>query len=237
MRFVRVREDMPVGTDILTLRAFPRDRIKIRPFERTHDHKYFRLREINDTYVQVLLDQSIDELVDRDVPQNLLKFRIECASRTDEMSQLAVTVYIEDINDHAPVFENAPYAVTVDESTPVGTTIYQMIAAFDRDKPNTPNSDVQFTLNEMPMGGKEGGSEGGSFFALESPHRPSVVLRRQLDYDNGMRQFEMVVVAMVSDGCSIHGFEIIIWRFTGCAGSRNDAEPGEYNFQCSCRGQ
>lgn len=76
---------MHIGADILTLRAFPRDRIKIKGIDRSHDHKYFKLREINATYVQVLLDKSIDDLVDRDVPQNLLKFRIECASRNDEV--------------------------------------------------------------------------------------------------------------------------------------------------------
>jgi hypothetical protein len=31
-----------------------------------------------------------------------------------------VTVYVEDINDHAPQFINVPYHVTVDELTPTG---------------------------------------------------------------------------------------------------------------------
>jgi hypothetical protein len=35
-------------------------------------------------------------------------------------SSLSVTVYVEDVNDHAPVFVAAPYHVTVDELTPVG---------------------------------------------------------------------------------------------------------------------
>jgi hypothetical protein len=35
-------------------------------------------------------------------------------------SHLSVTVYVEDINDHAPQFVDAPYHVTVDELTPVG---------------------------------------------------------------------------------------------------------------------
>lgn len=35
-------------------------------------------------------------------------------------SSLSVTVYVEDINDHAPIFVGAPYHVTVDELTPVG---------------------------------------------------------------------------------------------------------------------
>lgn len=104
---------------------------------------------------------------------------------------MAVTVYIEDINDHYPQFQNIPYEVIVDESTPIGTTIFQGISAFDRDKPNTPNSDVQFSL------GAEN-SPGGPYFALESPHRPSVVLRRQLDYDDGIRHFSVPIVASVN---------------------------------------
>lgn len=105
---------------------------------------------------------------------------------------LAVTVYIEDINDHYPQFQNVPYKVNVDESTPVGTTIFQGISAFDRDKPNTPNSDVQFSLGADNF-------PGGPYFALESPHRPSLVLRRQLDYDDGIRQFSVPIVASVNE--------------------------------------
>lgn len=31
-----------------------------------------------------------------------------------------MTVYIEDVNDNVPVFQDTPYEVTVDELTPVG---------------------------------------------------------------------------------------------------------------------
>lgn len=113
-------------------------------------------------------------------------------------------MYIEDINDHYPIFENTPYFVSVDESTPIGTTIFQGISAFDRDKPNTPNSDVQFIL------GHDGATSGGSYFSLETPHRPSVVLRRHLDYDEGVRKFEIPVYATVRNTKSscgkIHSF-------------------------------
>lgn len=104
---------------------------------------------------------------------------------------MTVTVYIEDVNDHTPKFLNLPYTVYVDEATPIGTAIYQQVAAFDRDKPNTPNSDVQYTM------GVQDHDPGGPFFALESPHRPSVILRRQLDFDEGKRMFEIPIVASV----------------------------------------
>lgn len=90
VRFIRVREDMHVGGDILTLRAFPRDRVKIKGIDRSQDYKFFRLNELNDTNIQVLLDKSIDDLVDRDVPQNLLKFKIECSSREGRNEEVII---------------------------------------------------------------------------------------------------------------------------------------------------
>lgn len=195
VRFIRVREDMNVGSDILTLRAYPRDSIKIKGVDRSSDYKFFKLLEINNTFVQVLLDKTLDDLVDRDVPQNLLKFKIECSSRdgrNEEASSLVITVYIEDINDHFPKFKNLPYKINVDESTPVGSTVFQGISAFDRDKPNTPNSDVQYSMGLQDYG------PGGPYFSLESPHRPAVVLRRPLDFDEGIQQFLIPIIASVN---------------------------------------
>lgn len=159
--------------------------------ERSSDHNYFRVNEINSTNVQVLLDKSLEDLVDRDIPQNLLKFKVQCNNvngRVEETSFMTVTVYVEDINDHYPKFMGAPYNVYVDEATAVGSTIYSGISAFDRDKPNTPNSDVQYSLGTQEY-------PGGPYFALESPHRPSIVLRQKLDFDEGIRVFDIVVIA------------------------------------------
>lgn len=80
VRFIRVREDMPIGSEVLSLKAYPRSMVKLKGVDRSLDYRYFKLRELNDTFIQVLLDKSLDDLVDRDVPQNLLKFKIECSS-------------------------------------------------------------------------------------------------------------------------------------------------------------
>lgn len=164
--------------------------------DRSGDQNYFRLRDVNSTTIQVLLDKSLEDLVDRDTPQNLLKFKILCSSSNshneEQSSFMTVTVYIEDINDHFPAFLNLPYEVEIDELTPVGSTVFQNIVAFDRDKPNTPNSDIQYAL------GAQDTANGAGFFALESPHRPSVVLRKALDFDEGIRKFELQIIASVS---------------------------------------
>lgn len=101
VRFIRIREDLQIGGEVLTLKAYPRDSIALKGMEKSSDKRYFKIREHNDTTIQVLLDKSIDDLVDRDVPQNVLKFKIECMSksgRVEETSYLTVNVYILDIN-------------------------------------------------------------------------------------------------------------------------------------------
>lgn len=192
-KFIKIREDLRIGDEVLNVRAYPRKTIILKSTnEHPDDVRYFKIKSVNETNVQVLLDRSIDDLVDRDVPQNVLKFKIECMSksgRATETSHLIVNTYILDINDHAPEFENLPYQVYVDESTEVGAKIFTGISAFDRDSPHTPNSDIQFSL-KMP--------EHDAHFTLESPHRPHLILRRQLDFDEGKRIFEIPIIATVS---------------------------------------
>ena len=48
----------------------------------TDDHKYFRIQELNETTIQITLSQTLDNLVDSDTPQNVLKFKIQCNSAT-----------------------------------------------------------------------------------------------------------------------------------------------------------
>lgn len=70
-----------------------------------------------------------------------------------------------------------------------GLTIFKGIRAFDRDKPNTPNSDVHYSITA--------GDELGRF-ALESSHKPALILAKGLDFDNGDKEFLLVITASVS---------------------------------------
>lgn len=101
-KFIKIREDLRIGDEILNVRAYPRKTILLKSTnEHPDDVRYFKIKSVNETNVQVLLDRSIDDLVDRDVPQNVLKFKIECMSksgRVEETSYLTVNVYILDIN-------------------------------------------------------------------------------------------------------------------------------------------
>lgn len=48
--------------------------------DRSMDHTFFQIKEVNDTTIQILLNKTLDDLVDRDTPHNLLKFKIHCSS-------------------------------------------------------------------------------------------------------------------------------------------------------------
>ncbi|XP_078053550.1 cadherin 89D [Augochlora pura] len=190
LKFVRVPENLAKGTEILSLEAHPRNHISIMPVDRDEDARFFAYKQANKTHVSLVLAQSLEDLVDTESPRNLLKFRVVCDYNDggDSMvtSHLSVTVYVEDINDHAPQFVDAPYHVTVDELTPVGVTIFRGIHAVDGDKPNTPNSDVHYAIVK--------GNEQGKF-SLESGHRTALILRKPVDYDNGDREFTLVIAA------------------------------------------
>jgi len=40
---------------------------------------------------------------------------------TNENTNIAIDIEIQDVNDHAPVFNHEVYETTIDESTPQGT--------------------------------------------------------------------------------------------------------------------
>jgi hypothetical protein len=61
--------------------SLDRKSVELRGMDRSSiDDKYFRIREVNSTRIQIVLKESLDELVDNDTPRNILKFRIQCNS-------------------------------------------------------------------------------------------------------------------------------------------------------------
>lgn len=195
VRFIRLREDAETGKEILMLKAYPRSKISLQSADNSGDHKYFAIHEVNTTAVIVTLTRSLEDLVDRDVPKNLLKFRIVCAGKHEKLeegSYLSVTVYIEDVNDNKPEFLNTPYIVDIEENTQPGTIVFEGIQAFDRDKPNTPNSEVHFSMSTVP---EQLSADGSPYFALKSPHRPLLILKKELDFDSGIRLFSLPLFA------------------------------------------
>lgn len=42
-QFIRIREDMRIGDEVLNVRAYPRQRVTIKGTENAADRRYFRL--------------------------------------------------------------------------------------------------------------------------------------------------------------------------------------------------
>lgn len=59
-------------------------------------------------------------------------------------SDVPVTIFVTDRNDHAPRFERSHYRVSIDEDAPGGTSVMQ-VKAYDGDG-SSPNSDIVFRL-------------------------------------------------------------------------------------------
>ncbi|XP_075211152.1 cadherin 89D [Lycorma delicatula] len=189
LRFVRVSESLPVGGEVLQVEVHPRRNLTIQPVDKVDDIAFFKYRALNRTVVSIKLAKSLEDLVDRPSPQNVLKFRLVCDYIDGDdtiTSYLSVTVYVEDVNDHHPVFIDAPYHVIVDELTPIGLTVFRGIYAVDKDKPNTPNSEVHYAI----IAGNEKGK-----FGVEGSPRASLVLRNPVDYDMGDTNFLLTLLA------------------------------------------
>lgn len=93
VRFIRLREDAQVGKEILRVQAYPRSSVALKGADASGDHKYFNLTEYNTTTLVVSLARSLERLVDRDVPRNLLKFRILCAGKHDKLEEVRVVQF------------------------------------------------------------------------------------------------------------------------------------------------
>ena len=100
---------------------------------------------------------------------------------------------IEDINDNRPEFVGAPYRIRVEELTPPGLTIFRGLQALDRDKPNTANSEVTYSI----IRGNE-----RRIFSVEaaSSKKAVIVLRKNLDFDTRDKQFNLTIKAEVGGG-------------------------------------
>ncbi|XP_022692572.1 protocadherin Fat 4-like isoform X3 [Varroa jacobsoni] len=187
-RFERVSENIGVGEEVFRVEVHPRSQLRLDAVDNSlSDINFFEVSDVDDKSVSIKVSKSLEDLVDRPDPQSVLKFKLTCkGSSGSEEAFLPVTVYVQDVNDHAPEFQNTPYHLEVDELTPVGLTIFRGIHAIDRDKPNTPNSDITYSI----VGGNDNAS-----FALSDPLEGVVVINKPLDYDHGTRVYKLQIQA------------------------------------------
>ena len=89
---------------------------------------FFSFRELDRRRVAIILERSLQDLVDRRAPITAIQFRLACRGPAGVFSYLPITVSIEDVNDNVPEFVNAPYGpIVVDELAPPGKIFNQII--------------------------------------------------------------------------------------------------------------
>ena len=119
---------------------------------------------INPVTGEILLSESLDyETAQR------FSFRVQASnSGSPTMTAIAqITVLIEDANDNAPEFTNAPYSVTLNESSPVPLNVLT-VSAVDGDSGT--NGEIRYSLS------------GTELFAIDS-FSGIVSLMMPLDYE------------------------------------------------------
>ncbi|XP_037084366.1 cadherin-89D-like [Pollicipes pollicipes] len=190
-RFERVPESLEPGTHVLVFEVDGADRLTLRPISKDEDFtEFFRPAMITNDTGGVVVAQPLTSLVQRREPVSVVKFRVLCESPSPftGSDSLLVTLYIEDVNDHPPVFVGDPYQVTVDELTPKGMVIYDGIMAKDKDKANTANSDIYYWISN--------GNENLKFSLSPLPRGgAAVVLEKPFDFENGDREMNLTITA------------------------------------------
>ncbi|XP_064090061.1 cadherin-89D-like isoform X2 [Macrobrachium nipponense] len=201
-RFVRVREDAPIGHEILTVNVTDPGLLAIESSTQGSEG-IFRVEAVprggpgHGSVVQDgdgVLEEALG--VGRVVVAAPLKPLLQEGSTVNKVTlvcgtnqvSLQLTIYVEDVNDHAPVFLLKNMTVTVDELTPVGLTILPEIRVKDEDKPNTANSEVELQLASQ-------GNAEFQYFAMSDRKRGTITLAKTLDYDAGPKEFHLQIVA------------------------------------------
>ncbi|XP_029661885.1 cadherin-99C isoform X1 [Formica exsecta] len=145
------------------------------------------------------------EPLDRD-DENLshVVFQLSCTVKsTNKKRTIPVIVRVSDINDNAPKFINTPYETTVPELTPVGSTIFKNVDAFDADA--GVNGIVEYSIapgDGSRIGSNEGvgrnritTADGYGYFSINLPHQGQVTVNRTLDYERTQRYLVTILAS------------------------------------------
>uniref|UniRef100_A0A670YWA7 FAT atypical cadherin 4 n=1 Tax=Pseudonaja textilis TaxID=8673 RepID=A0A670YWA7_PSETE len=145
----RVREDAPVGASILQVMAADADEgtnadIRYRleraestggdgsgifPFEVDPESGVIRIREVLDYESQRLI--KVAAALDRELPSSLSPDGASPAP-VSRSSVASLVIFVNDINDHPPVFGQSVYQVNISEEVPPGSYV-QGLSATDHD--------------------------------------------------------------------------------------------------------
>lgn len=125
-------ENTPVGSAIYTLEGVDPEGSQV-----TFGLKDTNMFQVDPTTGVVTVAQPIDRESQNGISDNEIRFSVIISDVVDEgmnnVVEVPISVIVLDENDNRPLFRSAPYSSTVNEDTPVGTTIYRGVEAYDVD--------------------------------------------------------------------------------------------------------
>lgn len=103
----------------------------------------FRLVLLSDTSIPLLYIENLVKLDREDKDSYQLNISAQDGGTPPRYGFLTVNISVRDFNDNPPVFDHSDYSASVNETTPVGTSVVQ-VRATDRDADN--NADITYKI-------------------------------------------------------------------------------------------
>ncbi|XP_053325600.1 cadherin EGF LAG seven-pass G-type receptor 3 [Spea bombifrons] len=172
--FIRLNEDAPVGTSVLSITAIDKDVNSAITYQITGGNVRNRFS---------ISSQGVSGLITLSLPLDYKQERryVLTVTASDRIlhDNCYVHINITDANTHRPVFQSAHYPVDINEDRPIGSTVV-IISATDEDVGE--NARITYSLEDIiPQ------------FRI-NPDTGAITLQAQLDYEDQMT-YTLAVVA------------------------------------------
>ncbi|XP_055980535.1 protocadherin gamma-B1 isoform X19 [Sorex fumeus] len=143
----------------------------------------FKLESTSKNYYKLVIDGALDR---EQVEEYNITITATDTGKPPLSSSTSVTLHIGDVNDNAPVFQQASYVVHVDENNPPGASIAQ-VSAYDPDLGT--NGHVSYAIVSSDLAPRELAS-----YVSVSAHSGVVYAQRAFDHEQ-LRAFELTLQA------------------------------------------
>ncbi|XP_003409314.2 protocadherin-15 isoform X10 [Loxodonta africana] len=145
-----------------------------------------------DPVKQMLFLNSTGRVLDRDPPMNIhsIVVQVQCINKkVGTVIYHEVRIVVRDRNDNSPTFKHESYYATVNELTPVGTTIFTGFSGDNgaTDIDDGPNGQIEYVIQHNPDD-----LTSNDTFEIPLMLTGNVVLRKRLNYEDKTRYFVII---------------------------------------------
>uniref|UniRef100_A0A8C0R8J3 Protocadherin-15 n=1 Tax=Canis lupus dingo TaxID=286419 RepID=A0A8C0R8J3_CANLU len=145
-----------------------------------------------DPVKQMLFLNSTGRVLDRDPPMNIhsIVVQVQCINKkVGTVIYHEVRIVVRDRNDNSPTFKHDSYYATVNELTPVGTTIFTGFSGDNgaTDIDDGPNGQIEYVIQYNPDD-----PTSNDTFEIPLMLTGNVVLRKRLNYEDKTRYFVII---------------------------------------------